>query len=194
MRILGDLSSGNCLKVKWLADHLGLAYEWSSVDILAGGTRTPDFLALNPAGQIPIVVWDNGRVLTQSNAILRYLAQGTELLPADVWAQARIDEWLFWEQNSHEPAIAVARFQMVYLRKPKSALDEKLIARGEAALDRMERHLEGRAWLANDAASIADIALLAYTRVAHEGGFSLAARPAIREWIARAERAVGIGG
>jgi glutathione S-transferase len=192
MKIYGDLKSGNCLKVKYIADWRGLPYEWIDIDIMKGESRTADFLALNPQGQVPAVRLDDGRALAQSNAILRFLAQGSALLPADPFAQAKIDEWLFWEQYSHEPYVAVARFQMVYLGRTAVERDEKIISRGEAALDYMEQRLTGQEWLANAAFSIADIALIAYTRLAGEGGFDLNARPHLRSWIRRVERELGL--
>ncbi len=121
MRIHGDLTSGNCLKVKYTADHLGLPYAWVVVSALDGETKTPQFLARNPMGQIPVVEFDDGRHLAQSNAIIRYLARGSSLLPDDAFTQAKIDEWLNWEQYSHEPYIAVCRFHMLYLKRPKTA-------------------------------------------------------------------------
>jgi glutathione S-transferase len=192
LRIFGDLGSGNCLKVKWTADALGLPYAWTEVDILAGESRTPDFLAMNPAGQVPTVLFADGRTLGESNAIIRYLARGSRLLPDDPYTQARIDGWMFWEQNAHEPNVASARFRMVYLKQPASAVPEAMRTRGDAALDRLEAHLAKADWLVGDALTIADIALVAYTRLAHEGGFDLAIRPAVRAWIARCEAALGL--
>ena len=118
MRIYGDSNSGNCLKVKYTADYLGLGYEWINVDIMQGESRTPDFLQINPQGQVPVIELEDGRCLAQSNAIIRYLAQGTVLLPDDPYLQAKVDEWLFWEQYSHEPYIAVCRFHMLYQENP----------------------------------------------------------------------------
>jgi len=187
MKVFGDSQSGNCQKVGLLLDHLGLAYDWHEVGVTGGATRQPDFLALNPAGQVPVLVLDDGRTLAQSNAILAYLADGTPLLPAEPFRRAKVFEQLFWEQYSHEPYIAVCRFQMVYQGKPASAREPWRVARGEAALDLMEQRLAERAWLADETMTIADIALLAYTRLAHEGGFDLASRPAVHAWIARAE-------
>lgn len=187
MRILGDETSGNCLKVRYTADYLGRAYQWEAVSALDGETRREAFLALNPMGQIPVVVFEDGRTLAQSNAIIRYLAAGSALLPDDLFGQAKVDEWMFWEQYSHEPYVAVCRFQMRYLGKPPSARESWRVERGEAALDLMERHLGHHDWLAGEAFSIADISLLAYTRLAHEGGFDLSARGNVREWIARCE-------
>jgi glutathione S-transferase len=187
MRIYGDITSGNCLKVKYTADHLGLPYEWAVVSALDGETKSPDFLARNPMGQIPVVELDDGRHLAQSNAIIRYLARGSSLLPEDAFTQAKIDEWMFWEQYSHEPYIAVCRFHMLYLKRPKEAREAWRVERGEKALDLMEAHLASRPFLVGDGLTIADIALVAYTRVAHEGGFDLASRPNVQAWIKRCE-------
>ena len=187
MRIFGDLGSGNCLKVKWTADHLGLPYTWVDVDIMKGESRTPAYLAMFSQGQVPAVAFDDGRNLAQSNAIIRYLARGSALLPEDAFAEAKVDEWLFWEQNAHEFFVAGARFQIVYLGKSTGEVEPWRMERGNRALDLMERELSGRAWLAADRFTIADIALLAYTRVAHEGGFDLGRRAGIRNWIARCE-------
>jgi glutathione S-transferase len=192
MKIYGDTNSGNCLKVKWVCDHLALPYTWVNVDTLKGETRTTEFLKLNGAGQVPTVVFDDGRVLAQSNAIIRYLARGSDLIPADDFAAAKMDEWLFWEQYSHEPYVAVCRFQMVYLGKPASDLDPDKIKRGYFALARMEQQLAATPFLIGDAPSLADVALLAYTRVAHEGGFHLDGYASLRRWIGEAERYLGL--
>ena len=203
MRIYGDLTSGNCLKVKYTADFLGLPYAWITVSALDGETKEPHFLARNPMGQIPVVELDDGRHLAQSNAIIRYLARGSALLPDDAFVQAKIDEWLFWEQYSHEPYIAVCRFHMLYLKRPKDAREAWRVERGEKALDLMESHFLAASdtpaarrpeavgpSLVSDTFSIADIALLAYTRVAHEGGFDLSARPNVQTWIKKCEAAL----
>ena len=192
MDIYGDLNSGNCLKVKWVCDHLAMPYRWIAVDTMKGESRTPEFLAINPGGQVPAVVLDDGRPLAQSNAIIRFLARDSALIPNDAYDSAKMDEWLFWEQYSHEPYIAVCRFQMVYLGKPVSSLDSEKVKRGYAALARMEQHLAATAFLVGDSVTLADVALLAYTRVAHEGGFDLAACPSLRRWIGDSERALGL--
>jgi glutathione S-transferase len=192
MKIYGDSNSGNCLKVKWVSDRLRLPYSWIEVDTMKGGSRTPEFLKLNPFGQVPIVELDDGRALAQSNAIIRYLARGSDLIPADSYDAAQMDAWLFWEQNTHEPAVAVCRFQMVYLGKPASARDPNLVKRGDAALDLLERTLADKRFLLGEAFSLADVSLLAYTRMAHEGGFDLAPRPALRRWISAAEVQLGL--
>jgi glutathione S-transferase len=192
MKIFGDTNSGNCLKVKWVCDHLRLPYRWIDIDTMKGETRTPEFLKLNSAGQVPTLELDDGRTLAQSNAIIRYLARGSDLIPTDAYAAAKMDEWLFWEQYSHEPYIAVCRFQMVYLKKPASELDPEKVKRGHAALARMQQHLKSSRFLASEAVSLADVSLLAYTRVAHEGGFDLAGYGAVRRWIGEAEKALGL--
>ena len=192
MKIFGDTKSGNCLKVKWVCDYLALPYDWIAVDILKSDTRTPEFLALNPAGQVPLVVLDDGRALAQSNAIIRYLARGSDLIPQDSFATAKMDEWLFWEQYSHEPYIAVCRFQMFYLGKSASDLDPDKVKRGYAALARMEHQLAITPFLVGDAVSLADVSLLAYTRLAHEGGFHLDGYAAVRRWIGETEKLLGL--
>jgi glutathione S-transferase len=192
MKVYGDLRSGNCLKVKYTADFLGRPYSWVPIDIMKGESRTPEFLRLNPMGQVPAIELDDGRCLAQSNAIIRYLALGSALLPADPFLQAKVDELLCWEQYNHEPYVAVCRFHMVYLGRPKEAREPQRVERGEAALDLMEKLLSGRRFFVGDSLTIADISLLAYTRLAHEGGFDLAARGSVRAWIARAEAMLGI--
>ena len=192
MKVYGDINSGNCLKVKWVCDRLGLAYDWIDVDTLNGETRTAEFLALNDAGQVPAVVLRDGRTLAQSNAIIRYLARGSDLVPGDAFAAAKMDEWLFWEQYSHEPYIAVCRFQMLYLGKSVSELDPDKIRRGYAALARLQTRLTSSHFLVGEALSLADVALLAYTRLAHQGGFVLDDHAAVRRWITETEAALGL--
>ena len=192
IKIFGDTNSGNCLKVKWVCDHLRIPYRWIDIDTMKGETRTPDFLKLNSAGQVPTVELDDGRTLAQSNAIIRYLARGSDLIPSDAYAAARMDEWLFWEQYSHEPYIAVCRFQMVYLKKPATELDPEKVKRGYAALARMEQYLAASRFLAGEAASLADVSLLAYTRVTREGGFDLAGYPSVQRWIGESEKVLGL--
>lgn len=193
LRVWGDSISGNCLKVKWTLDRLGVAYAWEEVEVLSGRTRTPEFLAINPAGQVPVVLFGDGRCLAQSNAILLHFADGSDLVPEDAFARAKMLEWLFWEQYSHEPYIAVRRFLLHYLKRPANELDPKLFERGSAALKRMDEALAESPWLAGDALSLADVALVAYTRVAHEGGFDLGLYPAVNAWVGRVERALAIG-
>jgi glutathione S-transferase len=192
MKIHGDLNSGNCLKVKWICDHLALPYEWVDVDMAKGDTRTPAFLKLNPAGQVPVVAFDDGRALAQSNAIIRYLARDSALVPADPFLAAKMDEWLFWEQYSHEPYIAVCRFEMVYLGRSQGELDTEKVKRGYFALARMEHQLQRARFLTGEAFTLADVALLPYTRLAHEGGFHFDGYESVRRWIGDAERALGL--
>jgi len=192
LRIYGDTKSGNCLKVKWTAQQLSLPFDWIEIDILQSQSRTPEFLAMNPAGQVPAVILDDGRALAQSNAIMLHLAEGSALIPTDAFERAKMYEWLFWEQYSHEPYVAVARFQVEYLGKPVSTLDAKLVERGNGALARLETQLNQTPCLVGERLTLADIALVAYTRVAHEGGFDLSLYPAVKAWVARVEVALGI--
>ena len=194
LTVYGDRKSGNCLKVAWVAAHLGIDLDWHEVDILKGETRTPGFLALNPDGRVPTLVLEDGRSLSESNAIIGFLARDSALIPADAFAQAKMRQWLFWEQYSHEPFIAVRRFQLLYLGRTEESLDPRLFERGHAALALMEGTLADRPFLVGDALSLADVALVAYTRLAHEGGFDLLPYPALRAWIARVETALGMAG
>src|SRR3954464_8267098 len=192
MKIYGDRNSGNCLKVKWVCDRLALPYSWIDVDTLKRETRTTQFLKLNGAGEVPTGQFDDGRTLAESNAIIRYLARDSHLIPVDAFAAAKMDEWLFWEQYSHEPYIAVCRMQMVYLGTSVSDLDPDKVKRGYAALARMEQQLATTRCLVGETVSLADVSLLAYTHVAHEGGFHLDGYAAIRRWIGEAERALKV--
>jgi len=186
MRLYDFHESGNGFKVRLLLAHLERDYDRVELNILEGETRTPEFLALNPNGRIPTLVLDDGRVLTESNAILYYLAQGTAFWPEDAYAQAQVLSWMNFEQYSHEPYIATVRFWTFAGQLDEHA--DELPARrerGEAALDVMESHLCDHPYLVEDRYSIADIALYAYTHVAEEGGYDLAPRPGIRAWIDR---------
>jgi glutathione S-transferase len=192
LHIYGDSRSGNCLKVKWTAEKLGLPYDWTEIDVLQGATRSDDFLRMNPAGQAPTAVLADGRILAQSNAIILHLADGSNLIPKDAYDRAKMYEWLFWEQYSHEPYIAVARYHRFLLGKRPDEIEPRTMQRGEAALRRMELQLEQTPFMVGGALTLADVALVAYTRVAHEGGFNLAPYPAIRAWTARVEAALRI--
>lgn len=192
MRFFGDSISGNCLKVKWTADHLGFPYEWVETSVLTGDTRTPDFLAMNPAGQVPLALLDDGRPLAQSNAIILHLARGSALIPTDPYLQARMFEWMFWEQYSHEPYVAVARFQVRYRGRDPATLEPELVGRAEAALDRLEAALSGSTWLVGDAFSLADMTLLPYTRFAPEAGIDLSRWKSLTAWIRRSEGVLGL--
>jgi glutathione S-transferase len=187
------LPSGNGYKVRLLLARLGISYRLVEKDILRGETRTPEFLALNPNGRIPVLELDDGRRLAESDAILFYLAEGTPFLPEDRFARADVLRWMFFEQYSHEPYVAVARFWVHSLGKGEEwaeALAEKR-ARGYQALDVMESRLAGHPFLVENRYTIADIALYAYTHVAHEGGFDLGRHPAVRAWLARVAGAPG---
>ncbi len=187
MKIYGDSESGNCYKLKLVCGLVGRDYEWIPVDILAGETRSDSFLALNPNGQIPVCVTDAGDVLTESNAILYYLALGSDYWPRDRLAQARVLQWQFFEQYTHEPSIAVARFIRHYQDMPAERQDEyqAKLKSGKRALQLMEAQLAHQDYLVGNSATIADISLFAYTHVADEGGFDLADLPALRAWLAR---------
>ena len=187
MQIYGDARSGNCYKLKLLCALLSIEHEWIEVDILRGESRSDAFLAMNPNGQIPVCVTDDDAILTQSNAILYYLGQGSDYWPDDLLEQTRVLEWQFFEQYTHEPSIAVARFIRLYQAMPVDRQEEynaKLKA-GYRALEVMENRLQQQDYLATDRVSLADISLYAYTHVAHQGGFDLSSFPAIRAWISR---------
>jgi len=190
--IYGDKTSGNCLKVKWTAEHLGLAYDWHDISVLKGETRTDDFLAINPAGQVPCLVRPDGRILAQSNAIIFHLAEGSPLIPDDRFDMAKMLEWMFWEQYSHEPYIAVRRFRMAYQGLSAEEIDSDLYAKGRRALGVLEMRLLSRDFIVADQLSLADVALVAYTRVADEGGFDLDEFLNVRAWVSRVESEMGI--
>jgi glutathione S-transferase len=187
MKLYGDAQSGNCYKVQLLASFLQLDYEFIAVDILAGETQTAEFLAMNPNGKIPLLQLDDGRYLCESNAILFYLAANSDFLPGDDYQRAQVLQWLFFEQYSHEPFIAVARFINKYLGLPddRRAEYEAKQGGGNKALAVMEQTLSDQDFLMGDQMTIADIALYAYTHVADEGGFGLAAYPALSRWLMR---------
>lgn len=196
MLVYGDLQSGNCLKVKLLLSFLNIQHDWQHINILNKETHTSEFLSLNPNGKIPTVVFDNGQVLCESNAILSYFAEGTPYLPTDRYQKAKVYEWLFFEQYSHEPYIAVARFIQKYQGMPEHRLEEyqSLQSGGHKALKIMEQQLSQSAFLVGNSISIADIALYAYTHVAHEGGFDLTSYPNIERWIDAIESMEGYVG
>lgn len=183
----GMRSSGNCYKVELLLKQLAIPYRWIEVDSSRGETRTPYFLAMNPNGKIPLLELEPGRYLAESNAILCFLAEGSSLLPDDRWQRAQVLQWLFFEQYSHEPYVAVARYIRIWLAAdhPRQADVPGLIERGNAALAVMERQLQSQPFLVECGYSIADIALYAYSHAAADAGFDLAAFPAIRAWLER---------
>jgi glutathione S-transferase len=186
VRLYDYLPSGNGYKVRLLLTRLGVPFERVELDITAGATRTPSFLAKNPNGRIPTVELDDGRILAESNAILWYFAEGTPLLPDDRWARAQILQWLFFEQYSHEPNIATVRFWLhTQLTDDRRAMLPAKRTAGHAALALMESHLTSHHFLVGDTDTIADIALYAYTHVADEGGFDLSPYPSIQAWLTR---------
>jgi glutathione S-transferase len=179
--------SGNCYKVRLLLAQLGVEYEIEHVDVVDRSRRKELLGELNPALRVPTIVLDDGRPLGESNAILWYFGDGTAYVPTDAYERAQALQWMFFEQYSHEPSVAVARFLRMYSGDPErfERQKERLLTSGYAALDAMEGHLGGREFLVGERYSIADISLYAYTHVAHEGGFELEGYPAIREWIGR---------
>ena len=179
--------SGNCYKVRLLLAHLGVAYERRTVDVVDRSNR-PDLLGgLNPALRVPTLVLDDGQPLAESGAILWYFGEGTRFVPDVLYERAQVLQWMFFEQYDHEPAIAVARFWLAYSGRPEEFAERipERHAAGYRALDAMERHLGGRAYLVGRRVTLADLALYAYTHVAHEGGFELDRYPAIRAWLER---------
>jgi glutathione S-transferase len=187
MRLYNSAVSGNCYKVRLLLAHLGLEYETVDVSVVDRSNRQELLGDLNPALRVPTLVLDDGRPLAESNAILWYFGDATQYVPEDPYERAQVLQWMFFEQYSHEPYLAVVRFWVAYSGTPERFAD-KIPARmkaGYAALEAMERHLDGRVFLVADRYSIADISLYAYTHVAHEGGFDLAPYTAVRSWLAR---------
>lgn len=191
--LYGMSSSGNCYKLQLACAQLGIAHVWEEIDITRGEQLSPEFLAMNDRGKVPVLKLGDGRTLAESNAILHYLAEGSELLPADRWARAKTLQWMFFEQYSHEPCIAVSRFIHKYLAAdhPRRASLPALKASGEEALAAMERHLHRLPWFGGERYTIADIALFAYTHVAEEGGFDLAGFPQVERWLKRVAQTPG---
>ncbi|HEV3034376.1 MAG TPA: glutathione S-transferase family protein [Solirubrobacteraceae bacterium] len=186
MLLYNSQVSGNCYKVRLLLAHLGIAYERRDVDVVDRSNRAELLAEINPALRIPVLVFDDGRSLAESNAILWYLGEGTEYIPADPFQRANLLQWMFFEQYSHEPNIAVVRFWVAVATTP--APEAEIEARrkaGYAALDAMERELASREFLVADSYTIADIALYAYTHVAGEGGFDLSGYPGVGAWLDR---------
>ncbi|WP_339773622.1 glutathione S-transferase family protein [uncultured Paraglaciecola sp.] len=189
MKIYADEQSGNCYKVKLVCALLGIEHQWVHVDILAGDTAANSFLAKNPNGKIPLLALDDGRHLWESNAIINYVASGSDLLPTDAFTLAKVQQWQFFEQYSHEPYIAVARFIAKYLGLPEDKKAEYAAkqAGGHKALSVMESQLTHSVFLVGEQLTTADISLYGYTHVAHEGGFDLSLYPAVQAWLARIE-------
>jgi len=195
-KVYGDYNSGNCYKIKLMLNLLGAEYEWVPVDILNGETETEAFLAKNPNGKIPVLELDDGTYLWESNAILNFLAEGTPYLLSEPRLRTQMLQWQFFEQYSHEPAIAVARFLQFYLGLPEERMQEyrSLHKRGYRVLKVMEQQLQRTPFLVGEQFSIADIALYAYTHVAHQGGFDLDQFPGIQAWLERVKQQPGYVG
>jgi glutathione S-transferase len=187
MLLYNSAVSGNCYKVRLVAAQLGVPLELAEVDVVDRSNRVELLGDLNPALRVPTLVLDDGRPLAESGAIVWYLAEGSALIPDDPYERAQVLQWMFFEQYVHEPAIAVVRFLVAYSGRAEEyqELIERKTADGYAALDAMERHLDGRTFLVGERYTLADVALYAYTHVAHEGGFELAGYPAIGAWLDR---------
>jgi glutathione S-transferase len=188
MRLYQMQASGNCYKARLLAHLLGLPLDLVDIDILKGESRTAGFLARDPNGRVPLLELDDGRLIAESNAMIFYLADGTRFLPDDRFARAETLQWMFFEQYSHEPYIAVARFWLSIVPEGPAAKADRFPEwreRGYAALGVMDRHLADRSFFVGGRYSIADIALYAYTHVAEEGGFDLGGFPNVTSWLAR---------
>lgn len=187
MKIYGDMISGNCYKVKLVAALLEIPHEWIHVDIMAGGARTTEFLKINPNGKVPTLSLDDGRCLSESNAIINYLAFDSSLYPEDKFHKAEVLQWQFFEQYSHEPYIAVARFISKFQGLPEDRREEYYSKRegGHYALRLMDDHLSKMPYFVGESLTVADISLYAYTHVSHEGGFSLDNYQCIQAWLNR---------
>ncbi len=194
MKLYGMRESGNCWKAATILALTGHSFDWVHTDANAGGSRTPEFLALNPVGKVPALVLDDGTVLTESNAILLHFGEGTAWLPAPGLPRTRVHEWLFFEQYSHEPYIAVARNLITWQGKADVFRErlEECARRGGQALDVMERRLGGHEWLVGEAPTVADLALFAYTHRADEGEFDLAQWPGVLSWVSRMAKLPGV--
>ncbi|MGB2817791.1 MAG: glutathione S-transferase family protein [Burkholderiaceae bacterium] len=190
--VYGTSASGNCHKVRMALEILGQPYEWREVDVMKGESQTPEFLAMNPNGQVPVLAIDGRTFLPESNAILWYLGEDTPLVPAERLDRARVLQWMFFEQYSHEPAIAVARFIRCFLKKSDDVRLPELKKRGNAALAVMERHLATHDFFVGTGLTIADLALFAYTHKAEDGGFDLTPYPAVSAWLARCSKQRGV--
>ena len=194
IKAYGSSNSGNCWKVKQILQLTQTPFDWIEIRTGQGATQSPEFLALNPQGQVPVAILDGGEVITESNAILAHVAEGSRFLPAPGLARTRVFEWLFFEQYSHEPYVAVARSWIAYrgLKEKNAALLPEKWERGHKALGVMEKRLAQHPYLAGGSLSIADIALYAYTHVAHEGDFDMTPYPGIAAWLMRIAAEPGV--
>jgi glutathione S-transferase len=194
MLLYNSQVSGNCYKVRLLFAHLGIEYERQEVSVSDRSNRPELLGGLNPALRVPTLVLDDGRSLGESGAIIWFFGEGTRFVPADSYERAQMLQWMFFEQYDLEPAVAVVRFWLAYSGRPRDDFADRLderVAAGYRALDALERHLDGRAWIVGDGMTLADIALYAYTHVADEGGFELDRYPAIGAWLERLAREPG---
>ena len=187
LKVYGDYRSGNCYKVKLMLHLLGREYQWLPIDILKGETQTAEFLAKNPNGKIPVLELEDGTFLWESNAILNFLADGSEFIPNEPRLRTQMLQWQFFEQYSHEPYVAVARFIQLYQGMPEARREEYEVChvRGHKAFRVMEQQLQRTPYLVGEQYTLADIALYAYTHVADQGGFDLSGYPGIQAWLQR---------
>lgn len=185
MKLYDYLPSGNSYKVRLLMSYLGVSYTHVPIDIISGESQTDAYKKINPAGQIPLLELSDGRRIAESNAILFFLAEGTPYWPSNAFDQAKALQWMFFEQYKHEPTIAVARYIHHYAMETRAGELESLMPKGRAALNVMETHLADHLWFVGSGPTIADIALYAYTHVAGEGGYDLAAYPNVLAWLDR---------
>jgi glutathione S-transferase len=188
MLLYNSQVSGNCYKVRLLFAHLGLDYEREELSVTDRSNRPEVLGGLNPALRVPTLVLDDGRSLGESGAIIWHFGEGTRFVPDDPFERAQVLQWMFFEQYDHEPAIAVVRFWLRYSDRPREDFADRLderVAAGHRALDTLQRHLDGRAWLVGDGMTLADIALYGYTHVAAEAGFEMERYPAIGAWLER---------
>lgn len=192
IKIYGDKKSGNCLKVKYVCDFLDISYDWIDVDILKNETKTAKFLSMNPAAQVPIIELPNSKFLAQSNAIMRFLGKRSSLIPQDPFLEAKMDEWLFWEQYSHEPAIAVLRFKRFYLGLPDEQIDPVIIEKSYRALKIMDDQLARQKFFVGDEFTLSDIALFSYTQFASDAKLDLSDFPHVRRWVGECKHILGI--
>jgi glutathione S-transferase len=192
LTVYGTSASGNCHKVRMVLDITGRSYQWREIDILKGESRTPEFLRLNPNGKVPVAVLDDGNAIAESNAILWYFGEGTPLIPEDRLQRARMLQWMFFEQYTHEPTIAVARFIRRFLKHDDDPRLPGLKTAGDRALGVMEAHLRTAPFFGPGRLSLADLALYAYTHKAADGGYDLAAYPSIQAWLTRCQAQPGV--
>ena len=194
--VYGDEKSGNCYKIKLTLNLLDIDYQWQSIDLMKGETRTAEFLAKSPQGKLPIIALADGRILAESNAIIGYLAAGSSLIPHDEFDKALMYQWMFYEQYTHEPCIAVARFIQLYQNMPieRQAEYDDLHLKGAQILNLLDNQLMNNPFIIGEQFTLADIALYAYTHVAHEGGFDLSSYSGINKWLSRVSAQQGYVG